>query len=206
MTATNDVKRIKMADLHKTMDLSSLESLAEKQQYIQPRRMHLRRNIIESYRIPPGGEKIIIDQFMKRIKSGVQYFPSLKSDVFYFNMRRNYSSNIFEMNASSRIMERLSCLHLKRGQYFFLNYLKRNTVLTDKLIHWRFFYDKNCEKNISKQTYFKLNVLFSNFVNRRKEISHVILEINNKLAHIIMRAESSKYYLKKAVEIVENKN
>ncbi|ELQ75326.1 hypothetical protein THOM_1712 [Trachipleistophora hominis] len=54
-----------------------------------------------------------------------------------------------------------------------------------------------------KKLLFKFNVLFAHFVNRRRRLNDIILKINNNIAQIILRAESSKYYLKKAVRIVK---
>ncbi|ELA47850.1 hypothetical protein VCUG_00692 [Vavraia culicis subsp. floridensis] len=203
----SSVKRIKTSEPTSVSDENTLLSFAESQSYVQPRRMRLNRRLHEYYKLPRGSEQVIVDQFFRRVKSGVQYLPDFKSDAFYFSLRKDCTSNVLKLCASVDIMRRLECVQLKRQQYFFINLLKRNTVIVDKLIRWKFFYikeDGNPMKD--KKLLFKFNVLFAHFVNRRRKLNDVILKINNNIAQIILRAENSKYYLKKAARIVKNED
>ncbi|ELQ75327.1 hypothetical protein THOM_1713 [Trachipleistophora hominis] len=124
VSSDNNAKRVKTSELPNISDENGLESFAECQNYVQPRRMHLNRRIHDYYKLPRGSEQIIVDQFFKRVKSGIQYLPDYKSDAFYLNLRKDFSSNILKLSASPDIMKRLECVELKRQQYFLLIFLR----------------------------------------------------------------------------------
>lgn len=202
-----NVKRLKTADLSDFTDEKEVEVLATRQAYIKPHRMRLNRRLKEFYTLPRGGEHVIVNQFNRRIKKGMQYLPDHKSDVFYFHLRGELSTDLATLGRNTDILKRLDCLELKRQQFFFLDLLKRNTVLVDKLIRWKFFAFRDGKTAVrDRKQHFRLNVLFAHFIKRRQELNGVILKINDRIAQIILRAENSKYYLKKAVRLVQNMN
>lgn len=197
----NQVKRLCLENV----DLENEEELmkyAADQEYIQPLRQKLNRRLIEDYKLPPGSERIILDEFHRRCTEKHKFLPSSKSDTFYWHLRSKIIENVDDINNSKDINKKLNCKELKFQQQIIRNLLKENVVLIEKMLAWKHEFFKNYTIEDQKKL-FQFNTLFKFFVVRRKEIHKKLGLLNNLIAQIILRAEESKIYLKRSVKMLD---
>ena len=195
------IKRLRISDL----DLENEEEIikyANQQEYIQPIRRTLNRNLREEYELLPGSERIILNEFHRRCAEKERFCPSTSSDAFYFSLKLEMIENVMEMNKSKDIHRKLECSQLKTQQIIIRRVLKENLILIEKLLRWKYDYFQNT-KIQDKEKAFQFETLFRFFIVRRKEIHATLTEMNNHIAQIIIRAEESKMYLMNSIRMLK---
>lgn len=178
-------------------DQDAVEKYASEQKYIQPpRRSLIQRKYTENYDLPSGAERIILSQFFKR-KDGNRIIDT-KSDVFYMQMKLNITENIKYIISNKDIWNRLVCNELKKQQSILRKMMHNHLIIGECLLRWKYdyFQDNDCTDN------FKFEILFKYFVVRKKCLHNVLMDINNKIGLIVLRAEDSLLYLKKTVRMI----
>lgn len=196
----HSLKRLKTTEIDFNNE-EEVREYAKKQKFIPPIRGLLNRRLLENYKLLPGSERIILNEFHRRCTQGLQYRPSVRKDAFYFALRAEMSEDVIEMYNSLDIRHRLKCIELQTQQITIRIMLKTNLALIEKLLRWKYEYFQNYQIQ-DKKISFKFETLFRFFILRRKEIHNVLNEINSHIAEIINRAHYGELYIKKAVRLL----